>query len=212
MLTQVLDKDPKQEETLLEIPAFSISTRRRRKDALEHFRRAYEVSPSNIRGLLGESKALLMDGQADKSVDLIRQATVKTPTFQLQRELGNAQMAARQFDAAIGTYKSLADGTSDTKIKGDLYSRIGESYRFRGDYSKSIEYMEMATKALPDNARGRHSISRFFTTRAERSPARAHLLRKGPEDRSEQPAGAEQPCLSDHGNERRSESGDDLRL
>jgi tetratricopeptide (TPR) repeat protein len=151
MLTQVLDKDPKQEETLLEIGVLDLN-QKKTKDALEHFRRAYEVAPSNIRGLLGESKALLMDGQPDKSVDLIRQAELKTPTFQLRRELGNAQMAARQFDAAIITYQSLADGTSDMKIKGDLWSRMGESYRYRGDFPKSIQYMEQATKALPDNA------------------------------------------------------------
>ena len=32
----------------------------------------------------------------------------KPRSFQLQRELGNAQMAARQFDAAIATYQALS--------------------------------------------------------------------------------------------------------
>jgi len=151
LLNDVLDKNPKQVESLLEIGVLDLN-QRKTKDALEHFRRAYEAAPQNIRGLLGESKALLMDGQADKSVDLIRQAAQKAPSFQMQRELGNAQMSARQFDAAIGTYQALVNGTSDMKIKGDLWSRIGEAYRYKGDFPKSIEYMEQSTKALPDSA------------------------------------------------------------
>jgi tetratricopeptide (TPR) repeat protein len=151
LLTDVLDKNPKQVETLLELGVLDLN-QKKTKDALDHFRRAYDAAPQNIRGLLGESKALLMDGQPDKSVDLIRQAAQKTPSIQLQRELGNAQMAARQFDAAIATYQGLADGAPDLRTKGDLWSRIGESYRYKGDFPKSTEYMEMASKALPDNA------------------------------------------------------------
>ena len=60
-------------------------------------------------------------------------------------------MAARQFDAAIGTYQGLLNGTTDMKLKGDLWSRIGESYRYKGDFPKSTEFMEQATKALPEN-------------------------------------------------------------
>ena len=151
LLQDVLDKNPKQVESLLEIGVLDLN-QKKTKDALDHFRRAYEAAPQNIRGLLGESRALLMDGQAEKSVDLVRQAAQKTPSFQLQRELGNAQMAARQFDAAIGTYQGLLNSTTDMKLKGDLWSRIGESYRYKGDFPKSIEFMEQATKALPDNA------------------------------------------------------------
>jgi tetratricopeptide (TPR) repeat protein len=151
LLNDVLDKDPKQVESLLELGVLDLN-QRKTKDALDHFRRAYEAAPQNVRGLLGESKALLMDGQPDKSVDLIRQAALKSPTFQLQRELGNSEMSARQFDAAITTFQSLINGTTDMKMKGDLWSRIGEAYRYKGDFPKSVQFMELATKALPDNA------------------------------------------------------------
>jgi tetratricopeptide (TPR) repeat protein len=151
LLNDVLEKNPKQVESLLEIGVLDLN-QKKTKDALDHFRRAYEAQPQNIRGLLGESRALLMDGQTEKSVDLVRQAAQKSPSFQLQRELGNAQMAARQFDASITTYQGLLSSTNDMRLKGDLWSRIGESYRYKGDFPKSIEYMEQATKALPDNA------------------------------------------------------------
>ena len=151
LLGEVLEKNPKQVETLLEIGVLDLN-QKKTKDALEHFHRAYDADPNNIRGLLGESKALLLDGQPDKSVDLIRQAATAKPTFDLTRELGNSQMAARQFDAAIGTYTALLDKTTDIRMKGDLWSRIGESYRYKGDFKKSIDAMETAIKDLPDNA------------------------------------------------------------
>ena len=173
LLNDVLDKNPKQVETLLEIGVLDLN-QKKSKDALDHFRRAYDAAPQNIRGLLGESKALLMDGQPDKSVDLIRQAAQKTPSIQLQRELGNAQMAARQFDAAIGTYQALATGTSDLKTKGDLWSRIGESYRYKGDFPKSTEYMEMASKALPDNAAIATNLALLYEARQDSSHARTY--------------------------------------
>jgi len=146
----VLAKNPMQVETLLEMGVLDLS-QQKAKDALEHFRRAYQAAPQNIRGLLGESKALLMDGQLDKSVELIRVAAQKSPSFELQRELGNAQMSARQYDAAVVTFQSLLNGTADPKQKGDLYSRIGQCYRNKGEIKKSIESMELASKALPDN-------------------------------------------------------------
>ncbi len=173
MLNEVLDKNPKQVETLLELGVLDLN-QKKTKDAMDHFRRAYDAAPQNIRGLLGESKALLMDGQPDKSVDLIRQAAQKTPSPQLEKELGNAQMAARQFDAAIGTYQGLVNGTSDMKLKGDLWSRIGESYRYKGDFAKSTEYMEMATKALPDNAAIATNLALLYEARGDSTHARTY--------------------------------------
>jgi tetratricopeptide (TPR) repeat protein len=173
ILNEVLDKNPKQVETLLELGVLDLN-QKKNKDALEHFKRAYEAAPGNIRGLLGESKALLADGQADKSVDLIRQAAQKTPSFELQRELGNAQMAARQFDPAIGTYSALVNGTTDMKLKGDLWSRIGECYRFKGDYDKSIQYMEMSAKALPDNAAIATNLALLYEAKQDETHARTY--------------------------------------
>ncbi|HVW10668.1 MAG TPA: tetratricopeptide repeat protein [Bryobacteraceae bacterium] len=173
MLSEVLEKNPNQVETLLEMGVLDLN-QKKNKDALEHFKRAYDAAPGNIRGLLGESKALLADGQADKSVDLIRQAVQKTPSFQLQRELGNAQMAARQFDPAIQTYLGLVNGTNDIKLKGDLWSRVGECYRFKGDYDKSIEYMEMSAKALPDNAAIATNLALLYEAKQDEQHARTY--------------------------------------
>ena len=150
LLNEILEKNPRQVETLLELGVLDLN-QRKTKDAMEHFRRASEAAPQNIRGLLGESRALLMDGQSEKSVELIRQAAAAHPSFELQRELGNTQMSARQFDGAIATYQGLVGSTTDMRQKGSLWAKIAEAYKDKGDIPKSIQFLEMSAKALPDN-------------------------------------------------------------
>jgi tetratricopeptide (TPR) repeat protein len=151
LLNEILEKNPRQVETLLELGVLDLN-QKKTKDAMEHFRRASEAAPENIRGLLGESRALLIDGQPQKSVELVRQAATAHPSFELQRELGNAQMAARQFDDAIATYQGLAGSVTDLKQKGGLWAKIAEAYKNKNDIPRSIEFLAMAARALPENA------------------------------------------------------------
>ncbi len=178
LLNEVLEKNPNQEETLLELGVLDLN-QKRTKDALDHFSRAYKAQPQNIRGLLGQSKALLMDGQIDKSVAVIKDASqAGPPSLEMQRELGNSQMAARQFDAAIATYQALIGNSGvDMKNKGDLWSRIGEAYRYKGDYPKSIEFMELAAKALPDNAAIATNLALLYEAGKDLARARTNYER-----------------------------------
>ncbi len=177
LLNEVLEKNPKQVETLLELGVLDLN-QKKTKDALDHFQKAYAAAPTNIRGLLGESRALLMDGQPDKSVDLIRQAALKTPGFELQQELGNAQMAARQFDAALTTFQGLADQPStDTRRKAQLWSRMAQCYKLKGDSMKSIDYMERAFKALPDNPSVATNLALLYESVNDLQKARTYYER-----------------------------------
>lgn len=151
LLEEVLAKVPNQVEALLEVGILDLN-QKKTKDAIEHFKKAAEAAPDNPRGILGESRALLADGQVEKSVDLIRQAADKTPTFDMKVELGNAQASARQFDPAISTFQTLLGQTSDQKQQAQLWAKIAQCYKLKGDSPKSIEFMEKAAKVLPDNA------------------------------------------------------------
>ncbi len=152
LLEEVLKGNPNQVECLLELGVLDMN-QKRNKEAQELFHRASVAQPTNIRGLLGESKALLLDGQGDKSVEIIRAEFGKMPDrVDLQRELGNAQMAAGQFDGSISTFQALQAKAKDNKEKGDLLARIGQAYRFRGDTQKSLDAFEQARQLMPDNA------------------------------------------------------------
>jgi len=151
LLEPVLQKNPKQVETLLELGVLDLNERKN-KDAVGYFERAWEAAPNNVRGLLGESKAYLMDGQRDKSVEVIQTEAQKQPDrVDLQRELGNAQMAAGEFDVAIATYQNLLTKVKDPRALASLWSSIAQAYRYKGDVVHSIEALEKSRQGLPDN-------------------------------------------------------------
>jgi tetratricopeptide (TPR) repeat protein len=151
VLEPVLAKNPKQVETLLELGVLDLGEHKY-KEAIDSFHRAWTAAPNNIRGLLGESKAYLLDGQAEKSVALIQTEVQKEPNRQdLLRELGNAQMAAGQFDAAVASYQSLMARVKEPRQLTDIWSRIAQAYRYKGDVPHSIEALEKSRQGVPDN-------------------------------------------------------------
>ena len=151
LLQPIVDKDPTQVEALLELGVLDLN-QKKNKEAIELFQKAYAAAPGNVRGLLGQSKAFLLDGQVEKSVDLIKGEASKNPArMDLQQELGNAQMAAGQFDAAIGTYQGLMSKVKDPKAQAELWSRIAQSYRYKGDMQHAVESLEKAHQVSADN-------------------------------------------------------------
>jgi len=152
VLEPALQKNPSSVPLMLEIGVIDLQ-QKKNKDAIAIFQKAYETKPDNIRGLLGESRALLADGQMDKSVDVIRAEVQKFPDrVDLQKELGNAEAAAGQFPQAVATYQALLSKFKDPKQQAGLLLLIGQSYNQMGDVQHSVEALEKSRQGLPDNA------------------------------------------------------------
>lgn len=151
LLNPVLEKNPKQEETLLELGVLDLNEKKY-KEALDLFRRAWEASPGNIRGLLGESRAYLLAGQPDKSVELIQAESTKAPDrLDLLRELGNAQTAAGDFDNAIANFQKLMSRLKDARQQSQTWVAIAQAYRYKGDVMHSVEALEKSRLGVPEN-------------------------------------------------------------
>jgi len=151
LLAVILEKQPKQVDTLLEMGVLDLN-QKKTKEAEEIFRQAFEADPNNLRGLLGESRAYLLDNQPDKSVQLVEAEAQKKPAnLDLQREVGNAQMSAGQYDRAIVTYRALLAKVTEPRQQADLWTRIGESYLRKGDVQESINSLEKAHQGQPNN-------------------------------------------------------------
>ncbi len=152
LLTPVLEKNPKQVDILIELGVLDLN-QKKNKEAIALFQRAWEAAPNNIRGLLGESRAYLLDGQAAKSVELIKTESEKYPDRpDLVRELGNAQLSAGDFDTAIASYQRLMPLLKDPRVQSDAWIRIAQAYRYKGDTIHSIDALERSRKGVPDNA------------------------------------------------------------
>ncbi len=152
LLTPVIEKNPTQVEALLELAVLDLNEKKN-KEAIEYFQRAYAAAPGNIRGLLGISKAYLADGQIEKSVEIVRAEAAKNPErADLLRELGNSQMSAGHFDEAVSSYQNLLSKSKDPRLQADVWSRIAQSYRYKGDVQHAVEALEKAHQGMPDNS------------------------------------------------------------
>jgi tetratricopeptide (TPR) repeat protein len=66
---------------------------------------------------------------------------------------GNAAVQAGQFDAAIARFQQVLDKLEpDSASAGDLYLRLGETNRRKGDFESSIRCLSRANELLPGNA------------------------------------------------------------
>ena len=174
LLNVVLEKQPNQEETLLEMGVLDL-TQKKVKEAEDLFHRAYQAQPNNLRGLLGESRALLMEGQPDKSVELVETEAKKTPAnLDLQRELGNAEVSAGQYDKSIATFQGLLAKVSDPRQQADLWTRVGESYLRKGDIPQSINSLEKARQGQPNNPALMTNLAMLYETESKKDVARKY--------------------------------------
>lgn len=174
LLNEIITRQPKQEETLLELGVLSLNEKKY-KEAEDYFGRAFASNPNNIRGLLGESRAYLLDNQIDKSVQLIDAEAQKRPTnLDLQRELGNSELSARQFDKSIATYQALLTKINEPRQKSDVWTRIGESYLRKGDVQESINSLEKAREGQPNNSNITTNLGMLYEMQSKPDVARKY--------------------------------------
>jgi tetratricopeptide (TPR) repeat protein len=123
------------------------------KDANESFKRTYELNPTNSRGLMGMVETDMAENKPDEAIKTLEAEAAKAPNrLDVQLALGNTEVRAGRYDLAIGYFQRVLNGLDKTtKARGDVYMRIGETYRRKGDLQDSISALEDARKFLPDN-------------------------------------------------------------
>jgi tetratricopeptide (TPR) repeat protein len=66
--------------------------------------------------------------------------------------LGNTALRAGRYDEAIGYYQRVLDGLDkNSNARGEIYLRIGETYRQKGDDNNAIASLQKARALLPDS-------------------------------------------------------------
>jgi tetratricopeptide (TPR) repeat protein len=174
ILERVLKAQPNRPEALLEMGVLDLNEKKY-KDAEQTFAKAYAAQPANLRGLLGESASLRMEGQPDKSVQVVAQEFAKNPNrLDLQRELGNAQADAGQYDVAIQTFQSVLPKVTDARARGDILTRIGQAYRMKHDTQHSIDAFESAAKELPNNPPILTNLAELYSEQANYGKSRQY--------------------------------------
>jgi tetratricopeptide (TPR) repeat protein len=122
--------------------------------AEEVFLRARQLDPANLRAITGMAEALMKQDKTDLALGLLRAEVENAPKrTDLQLVLGNTAVRAGRYDMAVEVFQKILDGMDkNSKAAGDVYLRIGETYRRKGDQKSAIGSLQRAKEALPGNA------------------------------------------------------------
>jgi tetratricopeptide (TPR) repeat protein len=152
LLNAMLAKNPNSPDVLFQLGVVDLA-QGKYKDASDSFKRTYEINPANSRGLMGMVETEMAEGKPDEAVKTLEAEAAKAPNrLDVQLALGNTEVRAGRYDLAINYYQRVLNGLDKTtKARGDIYMRIGETYRRKGDLQNSIYALQNARKFLPDN-------------------------------------------------------------
>jgi tetratricopeptide (TPR) repeat protein len=123
------------------------------KEADEEFRRAYDLNPANIRGMAGLVEADLEQNKAPAAVQTLKDELAKNPErSDMKLLLADVEARVGKFDDAIGDYQAiLGKMGKDSKARAQIYVRLGEAYRRKGDANNAVQTFQKARELLPDD-------------------------------------------------------------
>jgi tetratricopeptide (TPR) repeat protein len=126
---------------------------RRFKDAEEDFRRTYQLNPSNSRGLTGVVQTYVAQNKIDQALAELQTESDKSPRrVDLHVSIATAAVLSHKYDLAIAHYQTvLGLMANQGAARADIYLRLGETYRLKGDLANSLAALEQARKISPDS-------------------------------------------------------------
>lgn len=96
---------------------------------------------------------------------------IVSPELRELSKTGDTQVQAKNYDAAMATYRSLLDQLTGPLEKADVLSRIAEVHRRKGDIAESLRALEQALVLVPTNPSLLLSIGMVYE--AQKDPAHA---------------------------------------
>jgi tetratricopeptide (TPR) repeat protein len=151
LLDAMLKANPGSPDVLFQLGIVNLAENRY-KEAEDAFRRAYELNPANPRGLMGIVETDLAQNKTEEALKVLQAESDKAPgNLDLLLALANTAVRAGKFDFAIQTYNRILAQRDKSAKPGDIYLRIGETCRRKGDVNGAIQALQKARETLPDN-------------------------------------------------------------
>ena len=152
MLDVMLKANPGSPDVLFQLGVVNLAESRY-KEAEDAFRKAYQLNPANSRGLMGIVETNMAQNKTEAALALLQAESDKAPNrLDFLLALGNTAVRAGKYDLAINTFqKVLATTEKGSKTQGDIYLRLGETYRRKGDLGNATQALQKARESLPDN-------------------------------------------------------------
>jgi Flp pilus assembly protein TadD len=102
---------------------------------------------------MGIVETNMAQNKTEEALKILQLESDKAPNrLDLLLAMGNTAVRAGKFDLAVQTFnKVLAGLDKGSKAQGDIYLRIGETYRRKGDLNSSVQALQKARETMPDN-------------------------------------------------------------
>jgi tetratricopeptide (TPR) repeat protein len=159
LLDSLLKDNPGSSDLLYQLGTIDLAERRL-KDAEDTFQRAYQLNPANLRSLMGIVETNMAQNKTGEALKILQAESDKAPNrLDLLLAIGNTAVRAGKLDFAIQTFNKLLEQVGDGAKQGDIYLRLGETYRRKGDSTASIQALQKARELLPDNVVVLHTLA-----------------------------------------------------
>lgn len=151
LLDSLLKDNPGSSDLLYQLGVVDLAEKKY-KDAEDTFQRAYELNPANLRILMGIVETNMAQNKTDEALKILQAESDEAPSrLDLLLAIGNTAVRAGRLDFAIQTFNKLLEQVDKGDKQGDIYLRLGENYRRKGDSTAAIQALQKAREILPDN-------------------------------------------------------------
>lgn len=123
------------------------------KDAEDSFRKTHQLNPANPRGLMGLVETQMAQSHPDQALQLLQSESDKNPNnLDLRLAIGNIAVRSGKYEEALQAFNAILNSLDkSSKQRGDIFLRIGETYRRKGDDAGAVGVLQKAREVLPDN-------------------------------------------------------------
>jgi tetratricopeptide (TPR) repeat protein len=124
------------------------------QEAEDTFRKAYAQNPKDSRAMIGVVETLVREKRPDQAIQFLQGEIARNPgRNDLRMALGNVAVRAGNFDLALSEFQKVLNSLDqNSKARGEVYLRIGETLRRKGDVAGAVAALSKARDALPENS------------------------------------------------------------
>ena len=152
MLNEMQKAAPNSADVYYQLGLIDLSEKKY-KEAEADFHRSYELNPANSRGLMGIVETYFAQHRSDDAINMLQAEAAKAPKrVDFHLAIASAAVMANRFDLGIAQYQAaLGMLGQDAGGRADIFLRLGETYRRKGDLANAISMLQQAQKSMPDN-------------------------------------------------------------
>lgn len=146
---------------------------RKYQDAEDSFRKLVEAEPAASRGLLGLAEVWAAQQKADDALKLLQGEAVKFPARpELHYGIGSLALRTGKYDLAIAEFQLVLDRMDpNSKNAAEIYLRLGEAYRVKGDVDFALKVLQQAQTLQPENLAILNSLAFSLESSGQRQSA-----------------------------------------